>query len=63
MIVARLEEPQQELICKLLEKEFAATTDFEFERRTLIIETTLAIGCHKEHIEMIKDDLIPNEGR
>jgi len=63
MIVARLEEPQQELICKLLEKEFAATTDFEFERRTLIIETTLSIGCNKEHIQMIKDDLIKNEAR
>lgn len=55
-----LTQPTKELICELLRKEFDQTTDFEFDRRTLIIEATSEIGCFKEHIEMIKDDLIPS---
>lgn len=51
----------KELICELLRKEFDKTSDFEFERRTLIIEATSEIECYKEYIEMIKDDLIHNE--
>lgn len=58
-----LTTPTQELLCQLLKKAFDETTDFEFERRTLIIEATSEIGCHKEHIEMIKDDLIQSEKR
>lgn len=56
-----LTQKTKELICELLRKEFDQTKDFEFDRRTLIIEATSDIGCFKEHIEMIKDDLIPSE--
>jgi len=61
MIVARLEEQQQAHLCSLIRAEFDRTKDTD--ELVKLSSLALAIGCEDEYIQMLKDELIPNEGR
>jgi hypothetical protein len=61
MIVVRLEEPQQAHLCSLIRAEFDRTKDTD--ELVKLSSLALAIGCKDEYIQMLKDELIPNEGR
>ena len=61
MIVARLTESQQSHLCSLIRAEFDRTKDTD--ELVKLSSLALAIGCYDEHLQMLKDELIPNEGR
>jgi hypothetical protein len=61
MIVARLTEDQQQLLCRIVRAEFDRTKDTD--ELVKLTSLQLAIGCEEEYIQMLKDELIPNEGR